>query len=81
MPIKNFNLNHVALSVPRLEDAIKFYTSIFGLRQIRDIMKVKVQGSQPENINTSRYSIYFTEAFFYGSSFIFFFSLTILVVH
>lgn len=58
MPILNMNINHVALSAPRLENAIKFYTSIFGLRQIRDIMEVKVEDSQPARMNKRTHPIH-----------------------
>ncbi|KAL6249678.1 hypothetical protein RBB50_003533 [Rhinocladiella similis] len=51
MPALNPNINHIALSVPNLEDAIKFYTSAFNVRQINDIMVIDLKGEESGPLN------------------------------
>ena len=57
MPALNPNINHIALSVPNLEDAIKFYTSAFNVRQINDIMVIDLKGEESGPLNLSEHQL------------------------
>ena len=37
--VLNHNVNHIGVSVPNIDEAVKWYTSVLGFRQLRSHME------------------------------------------